>query len=357
MNLREILVAEIRQHGSMPFEVFQDRSLYDPEAGFFTTGALRSVASGDFLTSPEVSPLFGETLSTFVEAEWARLGRPEQMDMVEVAAGSGSLSRALLGATSVPLEPMMIEVSPAARAVLEEDLGDVRSELPPEINGVLLANELIDNLPVSLAVWEGTEWTERWVGLDGDDLVLVSVAARSEVASWAAQFGIPVEVGGIVEVQLAAGDWLRDALSRLASGCLVLIDYGGTSENLAPRRADGTLRTYRSHHLGPHPLSAPGETDITVDVNFSALVDVATDFGFDVEVARQDDFLSAWGLRDRLSELRRKELALAQGGNTMDRLVVRSQKTEAETLLHPRGLGDFWVFVARRQSAEPMLEK
>ena len=77
----------------------------------------------------------------------------------------------------------------------------------------------------------------------------------------------------------------------------LLIDYGDTAENLEKRRVEGTLRTYRAHHLGPHPLDEPGETDITVDVNFTALIDRAVQLGASVEYHRQDDFLSELGLR------------------------------------------------------------
>ena len=343
MNLRETLAAEIREQGSLPFEVFQARSLYDPVGGFFASDTLRSTASGDFLTSPEVSSLFGETLARYVDAEWERLGRPESMDLVEVAAGSGSLLRPLMASAAAPLRPMAVEVSPAARAALSHDFDDVRSELPDEINGVVIANELIDNLPVALAIWEGDHWTERWVGIDGDELVLVPVPARPEVSAWAGEFGLPVEAGGIVEVQLAATAWLTEVARSLKSGSIVLIDYGDSAENLAPRRADGTLRTYRSHHLGPHPLAEPGQTDITVDVNFTALETAAAGLGYTTRLARQDDFLAEWGLRKQLSELRRQELSLAITGDSMERLVARSKKSEAETLMHARGLGDFRV--------------
>jgi SAM-dependent MidA family methyltransferase len=151
-----------------------------------------------------------------------------------------------------------------------------------------------------------------------------------------------------VEVQLAAGEWLRSVLDRLDSGTILLIDYGDTTENLEKRRVEGTLRTYRAHHLGPHPLDEPGETDITVDVNFTALIDRAVQLGASVEYHRQDDFLSQLGLRARLSKLRHQELDLARDGDPMERLKVRSLGTEAETLLHPRGLGDFRVLVVRR---------
>jgi SAM-dependent MidA family methyltransferase len=152
----------------------------------------------------------------------------------------------------------------------------------------------------------------------------------------------------MVEVQLAAADWLRTAMSMLEAGSIVLFDYGDTTENLLPRRQDGTLRTYRSHHLGPHPLDEPGATDITADVNFTALEAVALEAGWETKIWRQDDYLAHLGLRDRISAMRHEELALARSGDEMERLKVRTLRTEAETLMHPRGLGDFRVLVARR---------
>jgi SAM-dependent MidA family methyltransferase len=151
-----------------------------------------------------------------------------------------------------------------------------------------------------------------------------------------------------VEVQLAASKWTGDVLRRLDAGSVLVFDYGDLADNLLPRRHDGTLRTYRAHHLGPHPLDEPGQTDITADVNFTALIAAAEAAGAVVELRRQDDFLTDLGLRDRLSELRHLELEAARSGNDAERLRLRTKKTEAETLLHPRGLGDFRLLVARK---------
>jgi SAM-dependent MidA family methyltransferase len=95
-------------------------------------------------------------------------------------------------------------------------------------------------------------------------------------------------------------------------------------------------------------LAEPGATDITMDVNFSALVAVVAGSGCEVELIRQDDFLEQWGMVDLQRELRSQELEAARGGDSMERLRLRSRVTEAETLLHPRGLGDFRVLVVRR---------
>lgn len=345
MTLETRIIAEIRAGGPMPFERFMDLALYDPE-GFFGGSILRSDKAGDFLTSPEVSSMFGETLAIFMERERTRIGEP--FELVEVASGSGSLLGPLLETSKVGATA--VEVSPAARQALASSLPEVEvtAELPGSVRGMVVANELVDNLPMAIAQRVDREWRERWVGLDDGRLSFVDAPPRPRVLDWLEAYAGPVDDGGWVEVQLAAADWLRNVLERLQAGCVLVIDYGDTAENLGPRRRDGTLRTYRAHHIGPHPLDEPGRTDITADVNFTALVDLAKSHGAVVELHRQDDFLAGLGLRSRLSDMREGELEAARDGREMERLRLRTVKTEAETLMHPRGLGDFRVLVCRK---------
>jgi len=340
------LTRRIADTGPIPFDVFMHEALYGP-GGFFAGDVLRSVKGGDFLTSPEVSPLFGATLARFVERERARLGEPFRL--VEVGAGSGSLLASLLAETEV--DAWAVEVSPPARRALEAIVPADRVVDQAETaigRGVVLANELLDNLPMALAVRRGEGWAEQVVVVGSDGLTLGEVAARPEVGAWADRFSGPVAEGGLVEVQLQAAEWVRTVLKLMGEGALLVIDYGATAEELAPRRVTGTLRTYRSHHLGPDPLHAPGQTDITADVNFTALMAVAEEEGAAVELLRQDDLLTDLGLREELSRLRREELELARSGDEMARLQMRSRHTEAQALLNPRGLGDFRALVARK---------
>ena len=424
--LADKLRARIRTDGPMPFEDYMAACLYDEDFGFFTTGPLRSVKSGDFLTSPEVSPWFGRMLARFVAKEQRRTGADPFL-VVEVGAGSGSLLRPLIeelassstrsssspsgggaerseaeGVKQVhtelsnpppglaagfppkggeengvddarllshqrswgdaeersdeagghPYEFHAVEASPAARSALTDllDPDNVHStldDLPGHFDGVIIANELLDNLPVALAIRSGDGWVERWVGATDDRFGFVTAPVRPEVAAWCDSYAGNVPEGGMVEVQLAATAWIESALAHVDRGTLVVIDYGGTAEELEPRRTQGTLRTYRSHHLGPDPLLEPGATDVTVDVNFTAMLASAESAGAAAELHRQDDFLSELGLRDIIRDLRHRERDLARTGDAMPRLVARSEATDAETLLHPRGLGDFRAMVAR----------
>jgi SAM-dependent MidA family methyltransferase len=243
-----------------------------------------------------------------------------------------------------------VEASPAARDTLGDIVDHVHEsidDLPERFDGVVFANELLDNFPVALAVRSGGGWVERWVGATDTAFELVPTEARPEVVAWCDAYGGTVPEGGMVEVQLAATEWVGEILDRIGRGALVVIDYGGTAEELEPRRTQGTLRTYQRHHLGPDPLTEPGATDVTVDVNFTALMAAAEATGATVELHRQDDFLEELGLRDTVRDLRHRELELARGEDAMARLMVRSEATDANTLLHPRGLGDFRVMVAR----------
>ena len=174
MTLRQRIIDEIDSAGPMPFERFMEISLYDPE-GFFGGDRLRSEQAGDFMTSPEVSSLFGSTLARYVTEVRSRIGEPFQL--VEVAAGSGSLLRSLLEHADV--DALAVEVSPAARVALS-GLVPVVGELPEQVRGVVIANELLDNLPMALAQRVDGRWRERWVGVGDGQLLIEALALAAK---------------------------------------------------------------------------------------------------------------------------------------------------------------------------------
>ncbi len=344
---------EIADNGPMPFDRYMQIALYDPEDGFFGSGRLRSARDGDFLTSPEVSPLFGAQIAHYVESTWERLGRPDRLAVCDAGAGSGSLLASLLAELPMAVDAYAVEVSPAARDTLSCRLPDVQllesiDDLSEQLHAVIVANELLDNLPMALAVRTVDGWEERWVTAAETELEFVGVPPRPEVEAWLERWAGLVGEGGFVEVQMAATTWVARALGKLSVGGLVVFDYGDTAEGLAARRRHGTLRTYQGHHLGPEPLAQPGATDLTADVNFSALCDTAEAAGARAQIGRQADVLRAWGMGDLRDALRAEELTHARAGNTFPRLQTRTRLTEVDTLLHPRGLGDFRVLLAEK---------
>ena len=346
----EGLRREIEVSGPMPFDRFMEASLYGP-GGYFQSPVVRSQRDGDFLTSPEVSPAFGGTLAKAVSAERARVGEP--FTVVEVGAGTGSLLQPLLAELEVPpSRVVVVEVSPGARGSLRARLPGVEvsesfEDVRYGVRGVVVANELLDNLPAALVVKRGSGWRERAVVINGTGLAWAEIEPRREVVAWADAHGGCVPDGGQVEVQLEAGRWLAGVLERLTAGAVIIIDYGDTAEGLESRRPDGTMRTYRHHHLGPDPLLDPGSTDVTIDVNFTALASIAMECGAETELWRQDEYLARWGLLDMIGEMKQREFEAAAAGTTMERLRLRDLVTGAQTLLHPRGLGDFRVLVVR----------
>ena len=221
-------------------------------------------------------------------------GEPGHFAVVETGAGSGSLLEPLAASLSVSIRAAAVEVSAAARAALAERLPHVKvwspSEVPARLTGVVIANEVADNLPMAAAARERDGWSEMLVGEEDGELILTAAPARREVGEWLEAYAGDVPPGGTAVAQLAARDWLAEWADRLAAGSLLIIDYGGTTEDLTGGDRAGTLRTHRAHRPGPHPLETPGQADITADVNFTALADAARARGLESELLTQRRF-------------------------------------------------------------------
>lgn len=345
--LRDLLIRQITIEGPIPFEVFQRAALYHAEFGFYARGPVRSTRGADFVTSPEVSSMFGQTVANFVSSEMAHLDQPV---VVEVGAGSGSLIGPLTEGCPEDVRIIAVEHSAPAREALASIAGiEVVADFPDlsPAGAVVVGNEVVDNIPVALVVRTTDGWMERLVGVVGDGLTFVQAEPRKHVRQWADRYGAGLPVGAMLEVQLEAAAWFGGVLDQVGRGAVVLFDYGGLTEELETRRLSGTLRTYRNHRSGPDPLVDPGAADITTDVDFAALRDVALERGWHVRVDRQDDFLRTWGLQERLTAMRQRELAAARSGDAMVRLQLRSKIQDIEALLNPRGMGDFRVLIAR----------
>ena len=319
--------------GVVPFAAFMAEALYGPE-GFYSTGGSAG-RRGDFITSVEVGPLFGAVVARFLDTEWDRLGRPDRFTVVDAGAGRGTLARAV--ATAAPacaaaMRFVAVEVSASQRASHPGGI-ESRDRMPDSpFVGVVVANELLDNLPFRLAVHDGA-WREAFVAELPDGRIVERLGAPLDPVP---EVLPPGRLGARAPLVDAARDWVESARRLVDAGTVVAFDYSVVlTAELAVRPWRDWLRTYRGHERGGHYLADPGRQDITIEVPVDQLPEP--------DAARtQAQWLRLHGIDELVDEGRRywDEHAARPDVTAMR---MRSRVSEAEALLDPAGLGGFTV--------------
>jgi SAM-dependent MidA family methyltransferase len=298
--------------GWLRFDRYMERALYAPGLGYYAAGARKfgdSAAGGDFVTAPEISPLFAAALAAQVEQVFARV--PARI--LEFGAGSGALARDLLAALAArgvgvdrySIVELSADLAERQRALLQGQPVEWLATPPRGFEGVMLANEVLDVMPVRLFVMRDGVPRERGVALDGDALAFgesdADATLREAVDAITREAG-PLPEGYGSEVNLAGAAWMRSAADWLARGVLLAIDYGfPRREYYHPQRLMGTLMCHYRHHAHADPLWLPGLNDITAHVDFTAMADAAHGAGLDVlGYTTQGHFLVNCGLLERL---------------------------------------------------------
>ena len=343
-ELEQLLVAHITANGAIGFDEYQANALYAPGLGFYSRGG-GAGRRRDFVTSPEVGPLFGAVLARALDAWWDELGRPERLPVVDAGAGPGALARTVLAAAprgAEALELTLVEVADVQWATHPAGVTS-RPELPaPGELGpgpvIVLANELLDNVPVSVVERTAGGWVEVTVDVADGALVEGRRPLAPMQQTWCDQRAPGASVGARIPVQAQAAEWLGQALAVAAGGRVVVVDYARTTADMAAVAPEQWLRTYAGHGRAGDPLVHPGTADITCDVAVDQLALVAPPG----RVRTQAEFLRAHGIDELVAEGRARwhELGLAGG---LEAIAGRSRVTEAEALLDPTGLGGFTV--------------
>jgi SAM-dependent MidA family methyltransferase len=320
-RLHTRLRTAIAENGAwLPFDRFMALALYEPGLGYYARdsrqfGSLPASGS-DFVTAPELSPLFGAALARQVAQALQASGTHE---VFEFGAGSGALAAQLLQALGDGVHLYsIVDLSGTLRAKQAESLQlwaeRVRwlDVLPDVMQGVVVGNEVLDAMPVQLLHWDGSAWFERGVVSEGEAFAWSdrATALRPPVEAPNAAFA----PGTVTEIHPQAEAFIRTLADRLQRGAAFFIDYGFPEhEYYHPQRIGGTLMCHRAHLADDDPLVLVGEKDITAHVNFSGIALAGQDAGLDVlGYTSQAHFLMNCGLLDLLQGADLRTVANAQ---------------------------------------------
>jgi len=361
--LIELIRAELGQSdGRMPFDRFMELALYAPGLGYYTAGARKFGEAGDFVTAPEISPLFARCLARQCEQLFEALGGG---DLLEVGAGTGALATDLLleleALQRLPQHYFILEVSPDLQQRQRETLMARAAHLMDRVvwldampeagfTGVVVANELLDAMPVSrfrMAESGVQEGFVRWV----DDALEhywdepVSPGLAHAAAALQEQMG-EFAVGYESELNLRSGPWLQSLAQRIGRGAVVLIDYGyPAAEYYHPQRNMGTLMCHYRHRAHDEPLILPGLQDITAHVDFTAVARAGLDAGFDLKgYTTQAHFLLGCGL---------DTLLMDSDPNDVKNHIALMQAVKRLTM--PTEMGERFKVIALSKGIEPSL--
>ncbi|MGA7755985.1 MAG: SAM-dependent methyltransferase [Candidatus Sulfotelmatobacter sp.] len=362
-ELRQIIEQEIRERGPIPFSRYMELCLYHPELGYYSRNAAQFGKAGDFYTSSDIHAVFGRLLARQFDEMWRMLGSPERIAVKELGPGRGLFAQDVLDWSEkkfpeffAALQYRLVEQSPSLLERIAQTLSrhlqsgkaafaSPKSPLPANSAGsgapetyatIVFANEFFDALPVEIVSTKGS------LRIDTRDARFVEswVASSPEELEFLDRYSIHPEEGERVEVPLQ-GQTQISGVTDFERGFVLVIDYGYTREEQLAGRHRGTLKAIRKHSVSANPYEAPGEQDITSEVNFTALAAAAERRGMRTErLVTQSQFLMGIGEINEFADAF-EECRLPQ-----ERAKVALQ---LKHLVTPAGMGEsFHVLVASK---------
>lgn len=355
MTLFDLISKQINQHGAISFAEFMHLALYAPNLGYYSSGTSKFGSDGDFITAPELSPLFGQTLANQCQQVMEHLEDPL---LFEFGAGSGKLCVDILtkleSLDSLPREYHILEVSGhlqyQQQALIQEKIPHLADKVKwlsqwptTAFNGVIIANEVLDAMPVHRFLQTKHGLMESYINLDAHgQLQEIFKPCTDERLIARVQQVLPADIYPYhSEVNLFIDDWLCSCYSMLKSGTFFIIDYGfPQQEYYHPDRHSGTLMCHYRHLAHTNPLAYLGEQDITAHVDFTHVAEAGFAAGFHVAgYTNQASFLLANGLLSLLS------------GSVSGRERVE-QHQAVKQLLEPHEMGELFKVIALTKQFE-----
>ncbi len=355
-RLRQKIEQEISERGPIPFSRYMELCLYHPELGYYSRNAEQFGKAGDFYTSSDVHAVFGRLLARQFDEMWRTLGSPERIDLVELGPGRGLFAQDVLdwGEKKFPdffraLRYVLVESSPALRQrigqTLRGHLESGKAELTTIYSAdeastpsaIIFANEFFDALPVEVLSAEGS------LRIDARDGHFIETWARAwpEELEFLDRYSVHPEPHERIEATLAAQQFMDRIAATIQRGFLIAIDYGYTREEQLDGRHRGTVKAIRQHSISANPYEAPGEQDITADVNFTALAAAAEKHGMQThKLVTQSQFLMGIGEANQFADAF-EECRLSQE--------CAKVALQLKHLVTPAGMGEsFQVLIASK---------
>ena len=330
-------------NGWISFSKFMEHSLYALGLGYYTAGAKKFGAAGDFVTAPEMTGLFGQALARQIRQIMAE----SSPQIIEVGAGSGRLASDLLLELEcldcLPERYFILDLSADLRQRQRETMTKSAphlldrvtwlDQLPESFSGVILGNELLDALPTEIVAWREDDIFERGVSLnDAGNFIWAEQSATGALRLAAEEIGRQCQLppGFESEICLAARAWSVEWAHRLTAGSLLLIDYGfPRREFYHQQRGRGTLMCHYRHHAHPDPFYLPGLQDITAHVDFTAIIAAAHGAGLELQgYTSQGQFLLNCGILDLLSAIPNDSLDYIRAASAVNKLLMPHEMGE-----------------------------
>jgi SAM-dependent MidA family methyltransferase len=358
LTLRHRIEQEIQECGPIPFSRFMELCLYHPELGYYSRNADQFGKAGDFYTASDVHAVFGRLLARQFEEMWRALGSPEHIDLLELGPGRGLFAQDVLhwSEQKFPdffraLRYILVESSPALRKRIKETLGRHLDSGKAELTAleslgrgsagslptIVFANEFFDAFPVEVLSAKGSlridaregRFVEAWTQPSPVELEFLD------------RYSVHPEADERLEAPLAAQHFMDRFAASIQRGFLLAIDYGYTREEQLAGRHRGTLKALRQHSISGNPYEAPGEQDITADVNFTALAAAAEKHGMQTQkLITQSQFLMGIGEASQFAD------AFEECRVPQERAKVALQ---LKHLVTPAGMGEsFQVLIASK---------